>query len=387
MKVVFVVSSRSDFGLVRPVLKFFSNSVELEVELLCLDVSSHLQDDYMLDGIDRARVHRPLKSDLRLSHLESSLDTLKLFSALSAAVAKWIASTRSKLDWFVIPGDRFEILAATVAAYYSNIPVVHLFGGDRSQGGHLDDSVRHAVSKLAHVHFPVCDDSATRLLRLGEESWRVINAGSPVVESVREVMSTGKIDINQWIKKKKYNLICTYHPITTEPEAAGAQFKCIVDAIQKVSEQEDISCIFTHPNNEVGSEAILAELDHIKDVPNFRIYTSLGWKDYLSVLSCCDLVIGNSSSAMLEAPILGVPSLDIGTRQKGRYCPRGVYREEDYTSSILANRIRGILKLEARPCVDHPYGDGTTSKLIYENLDRISQQYSLKEILQKKITY
>lgn len=387
MRVAFVVSSRSDFGLIRPVLKFFSNSAELNVDLLYLDVSDSLSDDYLLDGIGRAQVHRLLKTSMHLSHLKTPLETLKLFSEICPAVASWIDSAKGDLNWLVIPGDRFEILAATVAAYYSNIPIAHLFGGDRSQGGHLDDSVRHAVSKLAHIHFPVCSDSATRLLNLGEESWRVINVGSPVVESILEITTAGEVDINQWIPPKKYNLICTYHPITTESEEAGAQFKSVVDAILKVSEQEDISCIFTHPNNEVGSEAILAELDRIKNIPNFRVYASLGWKNYLRVLSCCDLVIGNSSSAMLEAPILGIPSLDIGTRQKGRYCPIGVYREEAYDSSIIANRIFYILKSAAPSCTGHPYGDGFTSKLIYENLDQIFRQHSLKAILQKKITY
>lgn len=387
MRVAFVVSSRSDFGLIRPVMKFFSNSVGLYVDLVCLDISNTLTDDYMLDGINQARVHRLLESDLQLAHLKTPLEELKLFSRLCTSVAEWLAPIRNKLNWLVIPGDRFEILAASIAGYYSNIPIAHLFGGDRSEGGHLDDSIRHAISKLAHVHFPVCNDSATRLLNLGEEDWRVINVGSPVVESVLEITSGDRPDINQWIPKRKYNLICTYHPITTEPEAAGEQFRSIIDAVLKVSSLEDIGCIFTHPNNEVGSESILAELNHIKDFPNFRIYDSLGWKNYLSVLICCDLMIGNSSSAMLEAPILGVPSLDIGTRQKGRYCPMGVCREEIYDSDIIAEKILKILKSEIPAQIDHPYGDGSTSRLIYENMIRISRDFSLKSILQKKITY
>lgn len=368
-------------------MKFFSDVADLDVDLLCLDVTNNLHDDYLLDGIRRARIHRPLEIDVRRAHLKSSLEMLMLFSELCAGVAKWIALTRNKLDWLLIPGDRFEILAATIAGYYSNIPIAHLFGGDRSQGGHLDDSVRHAITKLSHVHFPVCDDSAARLLNLGEEPWRVLNVGSPVVESVLEVTSEANPSIDRWIPARKYNLLCTYHPITTEPEAAGLQCRSIIDAVLKVSAVEDVSCIFTHPNNEVGSDAILAELERIKTVPNLRAYEALGWKDYLRVLRSCDLVIGNSSSAMLEAPILGVPALDIGTRQKGRYCPAGVYREETYDSDAIARRILQIVTAERPRQINHPYGDGTTSRSIYENLVRISRDRSLKSILQKQITY
>lgn len=368
-------------------VRAFANDVGLAVELLCLDAAASFGDDYLLDGLDRVRLHRPLKAGRLPQHLRTSEQVLGLFGEVCMAVSSWLAPRAGGLQWLVIPGDRFEVFAAVIAAYYSNVPIAHLFGGDRSQGGHLDDSVRHAISKLSHVHFPVCSDSALRLLNLGEESWRVMNVGSPVVESVLEVVAREEINIGQWVAKRKYNLICTYHPITTEPGDAGRQFRSLLNAIFRVAEREDISCIFTHPNNEVGSAAILAELASIPDAPNFRVYPSLGWKDYLRVLSCCDLVVGNSSSAMLEAPILAVPALDVGTRQKGRYCPASVNREESYDSEAIAEKILQMLRAKTRPAVDHPYGDGSTSRLIHESLVRISQQVPRKDILQKRITY
>lgn len=385
MKTIVITSSRSDFGLVRPIIKYFFHRGPRDVTLVNLDQSEILSDEYFQEGIGTFNVVN-INSDDRVSTMKNMHATVSLFSKLCVLFSDWLHNLSEPADWVLIPGDRFEIFAATIASFYNNMPIVHIFGGDRSQGGHLDDSVRHSISKLSHIHFPVCNDSCQRLINLGEESWRIKNFGSPVVESVAEALSSGGPSLEHWITPRRYNLICTYHPITTEPTEAGRQFLSIVKALEVVNKKIDISCIFTYPNNEFGSEKIVEILETLDTSPYYRVYKTLGWGKYLRVMSFCDLVIGNSSSAMLEAPIIGVPALNIGTRQQGRYCPPSVEHVKEYDHDKIANKILELVQ-KTNIKTEHPYGEGNTSKKIYETLLHILTNMSKKKILQKKITY
>lgn len=386
MTIYFVTSSRSDFGLIRPIIKYIYAESSDQVALVCLSTASELDDSYLQSGIGGFPIIR-FPSPVKERSLGGFEQTLLVFADLCKRFSEWIARLTSVPDWFFVPGDRFEIFAAVIAAYYSNVPVAHIFGGDRSEGGHLDDNVRHAITKLAHVHFAVCEDSSHRILNLGEEPWRVHNVGSPVVESVNEVINDGHtFSLDEFIQPRSYNLLCTYHPITTEPQEAASQFASILQAFEVLERRLDVSFIVTYPNNEYGSGPIIDTLRTVKDKPNYFIFEDLGWRDYLSVMSRCDLVVGNSSSGMLEAPIVGVPSLDIGMRQKGRFSPPSVCHVQRYDASSVASKIEEILGRK-QELSGHPYGEGTTSEKIWKILCNLANEKSRKEILQKKITY
>jgi UDP-N-acetylglucosamine 2-epimerase len=223
-------------------------------------------------------------------------------------------------------------------------------------------------------------------LNLGEEHWRVYNVGSPVVESVQEVLDRYEFDIGQLMQPRKYNVLCTYHPITTESEDAGRQFGSILRSFDIVEKNFDVAFAITYPNNEYGSKLIIDELERLKERSNYFIFQELGWKDYIATLARCNLVVGNSSSGLLEAPILGVATLDVGTRQRGRYAPPSVHRVEEYDPVLIAAKIQELLWTGCG-AVSHPYGDGSASGRVYEVLTRIVREKSRKEILQKRITY
>ncbi len=384
MKIAIATSSRSDFGLIRPIVKYFFTR-GVQVSLVCLGAACELQEDYLREGIGAFPVDR-INTDVKADSMISLHQTVEVFSDLCSGMSRWISELAEPVDWFLVPGDRFEIFASVVAAYYNNLAVAHIFGGDRSEGGHLDDNVRHAISKLAHLHFTVCEDSRDRILHLGEEEWRVHNVGSPVVESVMEILDNYEFDLGWLITPRKYNLLCTYHPITTESGDAGKQFRSIIIALEILRGRLDFSCIFTYPNNEFGSEKIVEELQGLVGNENYFIFETLGWKNYLATMNCCNLVIGNSSSALLEAPILGVPSLNIGTRQKGRHSLPTVDHVESYDPEQISFKIEQMLLRDKQPKA-YPYGDGTSSAQIYCILSSLSAEKSRREILQKRITY
>ena len=385
LRIAVATSSRSDFGLIRPTLRYLFQQDPDGVELLCLGRAAVLDSEYLRDGIGDVSIVR-IGPDGNKESLTSSHETIMSLSQITARVSEWLSADDISRDWILIPGDRFEIFAATIASYYNNVPVAHLFAGDRSEGGHQDDSVRHAISRLAHQHFAVCEDSYRRLLAMGEEPWRVHNVGSPVVESVHEVVDGMEVNLGKLIETRRYNIICTYHPITTEPERAGEQFQAIIAAFDLLQSRLDAAVLFTPPNNENGSGAIQKLLAEQRNRPNRYVFADLGWKRYLQTVSQCDLVVGNSSSAMLEAPILGVPALDVGTRQRGRFSPSSVRHIEQYDVARIAAVMEEVLK-DGRGDVQHPYGDGNASRQIFETLRALSSTKSKGQILRKRITY
>lgn len=381
MRLAFVTSSRSDFGLIRPLLKRAAGKGP-GAALVCLGPACSLDPaEIGVDGVEIVKL-LPASPEQRMS---SASDTVASFSALCAAFSGWLSAKARAHDWLVLPGDRFEIFAACVAGYYLSQPMAHLFAGDRSEGGHLDDNTRHCISKLSSVHLAVSADSRERVLRLGEEPWRVHDVGSPVVESVQEAVAEAGL-ADGIIMPDRKNILCTYHPIGTEPEAAGRQFAALVQALTEVQERTGATVILTYPNNENGSRAIVAEIESLKGRPGWSFHESLGWRKYLNVLNRCDLVVGNSSSALLEAPIVGVPALDVGTRQRGRLAPQSVRRHESYDPSGLAAAM-GELLSAPRGAPSHPYGDGSTSSRVWSLLEETLRRKSRLEILQKRMTY
>jgi UDP-hydrolysing UDP-N-acetyl-D-glucosamine 2-epimerase len=383
VKIVVLTSGRSDFGLIRPLLKRFSSEPAVETTLACLGPASDLTDSYVSQGgIAPFEIARfPLDGRAQLAR---PTDAAVFLSNICVQFAAWL-SDREPPDWVVAPGDRFEVYGAVLAAYYGGAPIAHVFAGDRSQGGHLDDSVRHAITKLAHLHFAVCPDSFQRVLALGEEPWRVHEVGSPVVESIHEVLADRE-PLDRLIAPRRFNVLGTYHPISSEPEQAEIQLDALLAACDRVASQVDAAFIFTHPNFEFGSQQIIERLKRLAGRPHYFVFEELGWKRYLQTLSQCDLAVGNSSSLLLEAPILGVPSLAVGTRQKGRCSPAGVKHIEEYDPVSIADAMLAQL-LAPRANVAHPYGPGNTSSRILEILARTLAERTHAELVRKQITY
>ncbi len=280
------------------------------------------------------------------------------------------------LDALVIYGDRFEAFAAMIAATQMGLATAHIEGGDLTQGGTLDDVVRHAMSKLAHLHFPTNAAAADRLRAMGEEDWRITTAGFPPIDLIRardfaeqdEVVTKLGLDGREPVP----TVLFTLHPITTSPETARAEIAACMDALARAARDLGAQIILTHPNGDVGSAEIIAALEQFKaDHPSTVLRKTLGRHLYHGVLDYCGrhrgVCVGNSSSGLKETPAFHCPTVDIGPRQSGRLRGENVVHvpceaeaiftaiETALTDDAFRDRVR------AAP---NPYGQGNTGPTI-----------------------
>lgn len=346
----------------RPVLTRLRSS---PCELQIIATGSHLDpafghtvDDAEADGF---AIQRTIP-------LERSGDDASAVSTAMARALSGIAQALSELQpqMLLILGDRYEIFAAAQAALIAGVPVAHIAGGDISEGA-FDDAIRHAISKLSHLHFTTNSDAMRRVVQLGEPQDRVFNFGSPGIDALLE---TGRMDRQALEDKLDFrlrtrNLAITFHPATLDPSDPEGQVAPLLDALDTFD--GDTGLVFTGANADSGGQRINECLQsYVRTRENACFSMSLGQVAYYSLVEQADLVIGNSSSGLYEAPSLNTPSLDIGIRQQGRLRgPSVTHTEND------AARIRdAILSLLANPPDDFssPYGDGTASQRIVEVL-------------------
>ncbi len=316
MKVAVVTGSRADYGLLRPTIAALRDDPRFELALLV--TAMHLEAVHGLtvreveaDGHPFTRVPIPAEQEIpgdvarRLGQA-----TLAFTEALSAAAP----------DALLVLGDRFEILAAALAATGLELPIAHLHGGEFSEGS-LDDATRHCVTKLAHLHFVATRSYAERVCQLGEEPWRVHVVGAAAIESIRgfALLERDALAGELELAALPSPLIAfTLHPTSLGPERASADARAVVAAVDDVLDGRG-TVIVTLPNDDPGSEQTRAEMLRWSQAsPAVHAYPALGQLRYLSLLHSADAVVGNSSSALIEAPSFGLPVVNVGDRQRGR---------------------------------------------------------------------
>jgi GDP/UDP-N,N'-diacetylbacillosamine 2-epimerase (hydrolysing) len=275
----------------------------------------------------------------------------------------------NKPDLLIVLGDRYEILSAVTAALLVNIPVAHIHGGEETKGT-FDNSIRHAITKMSHLHFVATDRCKKRVLQMGELSSNVFNFGGLGVDAVSKLDFASKVEIEKYIGKKfsSKNLLVTYHPETISEKSPLEQIKILLSALAQKSE---INFIFTGVNADPGSDEISNEIiKFIKFNSNATCIPSMGQRNYFSTVLYCDGVIGNSSSGILEVPSLKKATINIGTRQFGREISQSVINCELGVESILKSIDKVYSKDFQRNLIKtkNPYGNGGASLRIYEVL-------------------
>lgn len=323
-KVAVFTGNRAEYGLQFPILKAIEKHPSLTYQLIVS--GAHLEDDYgrSLSEIknDGFHIHKEIKID---AGLDLRTSTAQAIGSAVLAISQALEELRP--DIVIVYADRFEGFAAVIASSQMGIPTAHVEGGDITEGGALDDAVRHAMTKLSHLHFTTNWQSYNCVLSLGEERWRVHNVGLPSNDliaagdycSIDDVKSLLHIDDKQPI------VVFTQHSISTDFENAAEQLKPSLLAIEKLA-GEGVQCILTYPNNDVGGSEIVEALTKIKEknISNVKIFSSLGRKVYHGLLAFAldaDVKIacvGNSSSGIKETPFFLCPTVNIGSRQKGR---------------------------------------------------------------------
>jgi len=382
-KIAVFTGNRAEYSLLDPVIRKLSSEPSLETHLIIS--GSHLSDGYgkTIDEIDISGIEKVKKIDFKIPVGEKVKEILFSIST----IVKYGADVLMELhpDIILLAGDRYETFSMGIAAFYLNVPIVHLEGGDLSQGGHLDDSVRHSLTKLDHLHFVTNEDSRRRVLGLGEENWRVFNVGSTVMDNIisEKYLKRDEIAEKLGIDLNKPLILFTQHPVTTESSSAYNQAKESLRALAELGYQT----IIFYPCNDNGSEHIIRAINEYIDNPIFKIRKSLGWKQYFGLLKIASVVVGNSSSGIKETPAFRVPCVNIGTRQTGRLRSENVidvpYKKDEIKKAITkAITDKNFIK-QVRNCFN-PYGKGRSSEKIVAVLKSISLN---KTLLQKKMTF
>jgi len=384
--------NRAEYGLQFPILKAIKNHPELEYKLIVS--GAHLDKNFgeTISEIenDGFEIHAEVKIDLEE-------DTLY---ATAQAIGTGILSMSQALDqirpdMLVVYADRFEGFAAVIAGTQMNVPTAHIEGGDITEGGALDDSVRHAMTKLSHLHFTTNQQASNRLLAMGEEPWRVHTVGFPAIDLIKEnnFAKPDEIVEKYGINLDKPVVLFTQHSVTTEFDQADEQLRPSLAAIQRLA-SEGVQVILTYPNNDAGGRRIIKKLEEFaaQSKPNIQLHRSLGRYFYHGVLSLSTqagyqaVCVGNSSSGIKETPAFYCPTVNIGSRQQGRLRAENVI-DADYDSDQIYNAIKSCLSPEFREICNNcsnPYGVGDAGIKIANCL--AGTELDLTKLLRKGMT-
>lgn len=366
-RIAVFTGTRAEYGLLYWLLKAIHSAPELSLQLIVS--GSHLSpefgytvDDIRDDGFEiDATVEMLLSSDSPVGVIKSMGVGLMGFAE---------ALERLSPDAAMVLGDRFEALAFSQAALVHRVPLVHLHGGELTEGAY-DDPIRHAITKLAHLHFVATPESRQRVIQLGEHPSMVHDVGAMGLENVRRTqrLTPQALSADLSFDFSRPYFLVTYHPVTQGDEPPEETFQALLSAMDAFPEH---GVVFTYPNADDGGRRIIRLIDqYVSSAPDRCLAAkSLGMQRYLSVASGAEAVLGNSSSGIIEIPSLGVPSVDIGLRQKGRLAAPSVIHCEPHQQGIMAAVCRA-LDPAFRAGVErqvNPYGDGFTSDKIVKRL-------------------
>jgi UDP-hydrolysing UDP-N-acetyl-D-glucosamine 2-epimerase len=350
-KVAVMTGTRADFGLLRPLLTELSRRADADLQLIV--TGTHLSAAHGSTVTEITAAGFDIAAEVSIwgdddSSLAAAVDT----GAAVSSFAKTLSALES--DVVVVLGDRLEAFAMASAALILQKPVAHIHGGELTLGA-MDDSLRHAITKLSYLHFTTTEEHRARVVSLGEEPARVFNFGAPVLDvlSTMQFMSRVELEAKFAVKFGARNALMTFHPAAFDEAPAGEMFSEILAAIDAVP---DVHFIFTGTNNDIGSDEVRAMMKSFVGMRADRIsyVESFGQLGYLSAMREVDLVLGNSSSTVLEAPILGTPSVLVGNRQEGRPLGDSVLKVSADRAEIL-NGIKAALVLGSEPA-SHPFG-------------------------------
>lgn len=390
-RVAAFTGNRAEYGTLMPILQVIRRRPELE--LLLVVGGAHLDPAF---GATCAEIRADgFTVDAEADLLPARDDLYGTARAIGAGVLSVSESlARLQPDLFLVYADRFEGFAAMIAGTQMGIPTAHVEGGDLTEGGALDDMVRHAMSKLAHLHFTTNQQASNRLLWMGEEPWRVHTVGLSVIDLIKDgkFASPEELAARYGIRVERPLVVFTQHSVATECEQAVAQLRPSLQALERLA-QEGVQMIITYSNNDAGGQRIVAELARFaaRCPAGAQVQASLGRFQYHGLLNICGRAgrgacVGNSSSGIKETPAFGCPTVNIGSRQAGRLRADNVV-DAGYDAEEIAAAVRRALWDDAfrRQCqtCENPYGQGNAGGRIADILASVPLDAAL---IQKKLT-
>jgi UDP-N-acetylglucosamine 2-epimerase (non-hydrolysing)/GDP/UDP-N,N'-diacetylbacillosamine 2-epimerase (hydrolysing) len=380
-RICVLTGTRSEYGLLKPVIEAIARREGLDFVILATGM--HLSEKYgrTVDEI----IEDGYGEQIETFHmLPSDNSSVEMARSIGDGVRNATESlSQIQPDILLVLGDRAEVLAGVIAAAYMNIPIAHIHGGDVSQGG-LDESARHAITKFAHIHFAATPMSAKRIKLMGENPENVYTVGAPGLDSILKETLLSKEEVYKkfGLQENIKTVLLIQHPVTTQVDQTASQIEETLSALSG----QDWQVIAIYPNNDAGSEVIINALDKFAENTEVKVFKNLKHLDYLSLLACVDVLIGNSSSGIIESSSFKLPVINIGIRQKNRERSTNVIDVEHDRSSIR-DAIRLALSNNFIDTLDsciNPYGEGKAGELIASILADIEPDHKL---LQKKLMY
>lgn len=379
-KIAVVTGSRAEYGYLKPLMNEIENDVELQ--LIPLITGTHLLpkfgNTYQIvenDFPSAKKIPMPLTGD--------SLKAMALYLAVGISnFAEFLDNSRP--DILIVLGDRSESLAAALAAFYLNIPIAHINGGDVT-GTTIDESIRHAITKIAHIHFAHTKNNAERIAKMGEEKKRIFITGSLSLDTILRASLPSKEEIFRkcHLAAEKLTFLVVFHPITTVADKGYSQLEQVLCALDTLKEQT----VLFYPNVDAGGDRLRDLIKGYEGTSYLHTFINLPHEEYLGLLKSVNVMIGNSSSGILEAPLFHVPVVNIGSRQQGRERSMNVIDVQPTKEKILAAITYALYDSDFRKNIqkcENKFGDGHASERIVDILKKIEINESL---IQKQITY
>lgn len=377
-KICVVTSTRAEYGLLYWLLKEIEADSELKLQFIVTGM--HLSPEF---GLTYKEIEKEFKIDKKIEILSSSHTSLDICAEMAIVYEKFApALAELKPDILVLLGDRYEIFGVAGVASIMQIPIAHIHGGETTQGA-FDEAFRHSITKMSHIHFAATNEYANRIIQLGEEPRRVFNVGGTSIENIKKLNLLSKEEFEKSIdfRLAKKNILITFHPVTLENSSAREQFSEILKALDGL---EDTNFIFTKANSDTDGDVINKMIDEYVSENSQKAvaFASLGQLRYLSAIKFVDIVLGNSSSGLLEVPSFKKATINIGDRQKGRARASSVIDVRPVKEEILAAIKRAYSKEFEQTLKDtiNPYDGGNPSK----KMVKILKEIKLDGILKKK---
>ena len=368
-KICFVTGTRAEYGLLSRLMRLVKDDKDLQLQVIATNM--HLMPEYgetykeiEKDGfvIDKkVYMHKP--SDDAYGIVASMAEEMKGMNDALSALSP---------DMLVLLGDRYEVLVAAQVALIHRIPIAHIHGGEVTEGA-FDDAIRHSVTKMSSLHFTSCEEYRHRVIQMGEQPTRVFNVGSLGVENIKQVPLMKKEELEKSLDFaiNDQTILVTYHPVTL----GGDPAKDIHEFLEALESFLDLNVIFTMPNSDTGRDAIAEAIEGYvaRHKDTAKVFASLGLKRYLSTLQYVKAAVGNSSSGIIEVPSFGIPTLNIGDRQKGRLASKSVINcgtAKDEVINGLALCLSDEMQKAAKN-YENPYAKPNTANLIFQELKNV----------------
>ncbi|MFR4628344.1 MAG: UDP-N-acetylglucosamine 2-epimerase [Lachnospiraceae bacterium] len=356
-KIAVVTATRAEYGILRPLICRLQKDTEFELQLIVTGM--HLSEKYGNTQVEIEKDKIPVFR--KISILEDGNSAYDVSVTMANALCRFAGYFRDeKPDMVIVLGDRTEILGICAAAMNEGIPIAHLHGGELTEGA-VDDCIRHAVTKMSYLHFTASETYRNRVIQLGESPDRVFNVGALGVENILHTQLFSYEDMCREIgipNDQKY-VVVTFHPVTQEPGEEQHQTQELIAAMK---EKSGYFYLITKANADAGGQRVNELLENFSErVPNAKLVSSLGMVRYLSALKYSEFALGNSSSGIIEAPALGIPTVNIGERQRGRLMADTIVQCKPEKELILEAMDEAAVMPHK---VSTLYGDGETSAKI-----------------------